>query len=108
MRKKNEDIYHEETEVKENEIATSQEVDKFMPHIESGVEMVDMEPNLGKVVCNEHLNIREAPSTTATIKGIIPRGAIVVIDSEDDKDFYKIVTEAGLDGYAMKKFIEKV
>lgn len=104
MRKKNEDIYHEETEVKENEIATSQEVDKLTPHIESGVESV---PILGKVVCNEHLNIREAPSITATIKGIIPRGVIVVIDSEDDKDFYKIVTEAGLDGYAMKKYIEK-
>lgn len=105
MRKKNEDIYHEETEVKENEITPSQEVDEIPSYVESGVEM---EPNLGKVVCNEHLNIREAPSTTAAIKGIIPRGAIVVIDSEDDKDFYKIVTEAGLDGYAMKKFIEKV
>ena len=104
MRKKNEDIYHEETEVKENEIATSQETDKIPSYVESGVEI---EPILGKVVCNEHLNIREAPSITATIKGIIPRGAIVVIDSEDDKDFYKIVTEAGLDGYAMKKYIEK-
>ena len=104
MGKKNKDIYHEETEVKENEIATSQEVDKIPSYVESGVESV---PILGKVVCDEHLNIREAPSITAPIKGIIPRGAIVVIDSEDDKDFYKIVTEAGLDGYTMKKYIEK-
>lgn len=104
MGKKNKDIYHEETEVKENEIVTNQEVDEIPSYVESGVEI---EPKLGKVICNEHLNIREAPSTTASIKGIIPRGAIVVIDSEDNKDFYKIVTEAGLDGYVMKKFIEK-
>lgn len=105
MRKKNEDIYREETEVKEEEAVTQQEL-KLME--ESPIEQsIEPEPILGKVVCNEHLNIREAPSVTANIKGIIPRGSIVVIDSEDDKDFYKIVTEAGLDGYVMKKFVVK-
>lgn len=52
------------------------------------------------------LNVREDPYPTATILGVISAATeLIVIDEESTKDFYKICTSVGLEGYCMKKFI---
>ena len=53
------------------------------------------------------LNVRRAPSTNATVLCEINRDTKVVIDMEKSKpDWYSICTEAGVDGFCMKKYIE--
>lgn len=63
--------------------------------------------NLGKVVDCVRLNVREEPSTKASVVFEIPVGSMVFIDETCSTDeFYKICTEHGVEGYCMKKFIE--
>lgn len=52
------------------------------------------------------LNLRESPSVSAKVLTIMPPGSEVVIEDENDKDFYK-VSWNGFKGFAMKKFITK-
>ena len=64
------------------------------------------EPIIGIVTNCNKLNVREHPNTTAAILGIISASTeLVIIEEESTKDFYKICTSAGLEGYCMKKFI---
>lgn len=52
------------------------------------------------------LNVREHPNSTAAILGVITASTdLIIIEEESTKDFYKICTSAGLEGYCMKKFI---
>lgn len=63
--------------------------------------------NLGKVVGCVKLNVREEPSTKASVVFEITVGSTVFIDETCSTDeFYKICTEHGVEGYCMKKFIE--
>lgn len=63
--------------------------------------------NLGKVVDCVRLNVREEPSTKASVVFEINVGSTVFIDETCSTDeFYKICTEHGVEGYCMKKFIE--
>lgn len=68
---------------------------------------VEAPKNLGKVVDCVKLNVREEPSTKASVVFEIPVGSTVFIDETCSTDeFYKICTEHGVEGYCMKKFIE--
>lgn len=52
------------------------------------------------------LNVRSDPHPTATILGVVTAATeLIVIKAESTKDFYKICTPAGLEGYCMKKFV---
>ena len=52
------------------------------------------------------LNVRTHPSMLASIVTEIKAGTKVVIDEiESTEDFYKVCTEAGVDGFCVKKFI---
>lgn len=63
--------------------------------------------NLGKVIDCVKLNVREEPSTEASVVFEITVGNTVFIDETGSTDeFYKICTEHGVEGYCMKKFIE--
>lgn len=55
------------------------------------------------------LNVREAPSTKASIISILAAGNVVhIVEEESTEDFYAVHVEVGgveFDGYCMKKFI---
>ena len=53
----------------------------------------------GVVNCDK-LRVRKGPSTDAEILSYLKKGDKVVIESEDDKDFYKIAA-----GFVMKEFV---
>ena len=68
---------------------------------------IEVPKNLGKVVGCVKLNVREEPSTKASVVFEITVGSMVFIDETCSTDeFYKICTEHGVEGYCMKKFIE--
>lgn len=61
---------------------------------------------IGVVTGCENLRVRKGPDASAEISCTIPAGTKVMIDSEEStSDFYAICTEAGIEGYCMKKFI---
>ena len=60
----------------------------------------------GVVVNCAKLNVRKAPSKNADILGVIARYDDVKVDMEEStEDFYKVFTEAGVEGYCVKTFI---
>lgn len=68
------------------------------------------ESKVGIVVNCEKLNIRRSPlkdSDGANIITELLSGIAVVIDEDESTpDFYKVITETGLEGYCMRRFIE--
>lgn len=73
----------------------------------STIPETEVPKNLGKVVDCVKLNVREEPSTKASVVFEITAGSMVFIDETCSTDeFYKICTEHGVEGYCMKKFIE--
>lgn len=59
----------------------------------------DAEVKMGVVNCDK-LRVRKGPSTDAEIISYLKKGDEVVIESEDNKDFYKIAA-----GFVMKEFV---
>lgn len=52
------------------------------------------------------LNVRARPDAKAMILGVITAATeLIITEEEPAKDFYKICTSAGLEGYCMKKFV---
>ena len=69
-------------------------------------EIEEPEPIIGVVTDCTRLNVRARPYSTAMILGVITAATeLIIIEEESTKDFYKICTSAGLEGYCMKKFI---
>lgn len=61
---------------------------------------------IGIVANCSKLNVRECPQLTATILSTITEGTELIINEEEStKDFYKICTPIGLEGYCMKQFV---
>ena len=60
----------------------------------------------GTVIDCHKLNVRRAPSVNATVLCKIARDTVVVIDESKSKnDWYSVCTEAGIEGFCMKKYI---
>ena len=60
----------------------------------------------GVVVDCHKLNVRRAPSVNATVLCKIASDTEVVIDESKSKnDWYSVCTEAGIEGFCMKKYI---
>lgn len=70
-------------------------------------EVVTESPSkVGVVSGCEKLRVRKSPSLTASVICTIKESTVVIIDeSKSTVEFYKICTEAGVEGYCMKKFI---
>lgn len=91
-----------ETPVQE-EIMTEGETET--PVVETPV--VEKKTVMGVVVDCIKLRVRKAPTTSAIVLCEIDCGAEVAIDEKkSNKEFFKVCTEAGVDGYCMKKFIK--
>lgn len=60
----------------------------------------------GVVVDCLRLNVRKAPDPKAEILCAIDAATDLMIDEEQStRDFYKVCTAAGVEGYCMKKFV---
>lgn len=65
------------------------------------------EPKTGIVVDCARLNVRKKPNADAEVVYVIERSDKVMIDEENStKNFYKVCTEVGAEGYCMKQFID--
>lgn len=95
-------IQADETEVdlvKVNEPATN---DEPVAKVEEAVIPVAT----GKVTDCDKLNVRRAPSLNATVVCQIARNADVTIDEDkSNAEWYSVCTEAGVNGFCMKKYI---
>lgn len=73
---------------------------------ENMVGMKPGEPKMGIVVDCKKLNVREQPSSSAAVLGIIPAETELMVDENESTDeFYKILMASGLEGFCMKKYI---
>ena len=89
----------------------TESVEQVENHIEEtpieteSVESAKPEPIEGTVGC-EKLYVRSDATIDSEPVGIINRGSKVFIyEDESTKEFYKVCTATGLEGYCMKKFI---
>lgn len=72
----------------------------------NAVEEVTDETVFGVVSC-EALNVREAPSIDSEVVTILYEKSEVMIDmNTSTEEFYSICTEAGVEGFCMRQFIE--
>lgn len=71
------------------------------------VEETAAEPvrTVGVVSGCEKLNVRNRPSTNATIITTVKKGDELVLDACPSDEFYKVTLANGINGYCMKKFI---
>lgn len=61
---------------------------------------------VGNVKGCTKLRVREKPSTDGVVICEIAENSVVIInEKESTEDFYKVITEAGAEGYCMKKFV---
>ena len=68
--------------------------------------VVEPEPIVGVVSGCAKLRVRNNPSIMGEVICEIKEGTIVIIDEDKSTvEFYKVVTEAGAEGYCMKKYI---
>lgn len=62
---------------------------------------------IGAVTNCSRLNVRAKPDITASVVCVIPKASEVTInEAESTKDFYKVCTAAGAEGFCVKEFIE--
>lgn len=62
----------------------------------------------GTVTCKK-LNVRESRSLEAKILEVIAENQLVVIvDDKESPSWYKVITEAGIEGYCICDFIKLV
>lgn len=60
----------------------------------------------GLIVDCLKLNVRVAPYSDAEVATIIDASANFLVDeSQSTEDFYKVYTEAGAEGYCMRKYV---
>ena len=68
------------------------------------------ESKVGIVANCEKLNLRRSPLKDSDGANIItelhPGVAVVIDEDESTPNFYKVITEDGLEGYCMRQFIE--
>lgn len=88
------------------EIENEPEIDleeKVMPEM---IEEPEEEPVIGIVTDCARLNLRANPSSTSLVLGIVDGGSeLVIIEDEITKDFYKVCTSVGLEGFCMKRYV---
>lgn len=101
----------EEAKVAEQEVVQEEVIHSIMDDYEANVlaeEQKVEEPKTitGTVVDCPRLRVRAAANTNAEVLCEIMVGSKVLItEKESTNEFYKVCTEAGVEGYCMKQFI---
>jgi uncharacterized protein YgiM (DUF1202 family) len=94
-------------ETKEEEVVNTviEETPVVAPVVEPETKVEDDEL-IGVVIDCVKLNVRAEASVNADVVTEISVGTEVMVDIfESTAEFYKVVTEAGVEGFCMKKFI---
>lgn len=104
------EVTEEVTEIVEEENVVDVEPAEAAVEVEEIIEeefTVDAEPVIGVVIESvSKLNVRKSPNANAPVVCTIKPSSKVVIDEEESTlEFYKVCTEAGVEGFCMKKFI---
>lgn len=61
----------------------------------------------GSVTGAVRLNVRSAPRPNAPVAEIIALNDLVQVKTDEThKDFYAVITNSGIEGYCMKKYIK--
>lgn len=87
-----------------------EEINETIENVEESVEPIEQsEPThetiFGLVSC-KLLNVREAPDIEADVLTVLHKDSEVMIDMNQSTDeFYSVCTEAGVEGFCMKEFI---
>lgn len=91
-------------EVKEEVVETVTE--DIIETVEEPVEETP-ETLIGVVSVNgKQLNIRKEPSTNSDRVSVVEDGTVLMIEPDkSSEDWFKIYTEAGVEGFCMKKFV---
>lgn len=95
----------------DKEVVIGQQVTEPEEPITATVPESDLEPEqeksiIGTVTDCLKLRVRKQPNTTAEVLCEIEALSEVQIDEkESTEEFYKVCTEAGIEGFCMKKFI---
>lgn len=64
------------------------------------------EIKIGLVVDCKKLNIRERPAVDAPIIcAVVYQTELMINENESFEEFYKVCTDAGIEGFCMKKFV---
>lgn len=87
---------------------------EFVPAVDVVIEPVAApapapapKPTTGVVTGCSKLNVRVEPETTADIACIIDANSEVKIDrANSTRDWFKVTTASGVDGYCMRKFVK--
>ena len=95
------DIAEEIKDVNETEEVNEIETEAAPEVVEEKVETL-----VGIVTGCKKLNVRKEPAITAEPVCVVAEESIVVIDQELSTDeWYKVYTEAGVEGFCMKKYV---
>lgn len=97
---KNKNEKKDEKVVPVENLETMKDVENDNAAVENDTEKKEDGKVLIGIVNCDKLRVRKGPSTDAEILKYLKKGEEVVIESEDDKDFYKIAA-----GYVMKEYI---
>ena len=92
------------------------EIDELNDSVEDAIEIDDSvsadeiveetESLIGVVSGCAKLNIRKDPIITSEPVCIVPEKSVLLIDSDLSTDeWYKVYTEAGMEGFCMKKYV---
>lgn len=71
-------------------------------------EIPEDDSQIGKVVNCKRLNIRKRPNKDSDPVCVVTEGTVLMIDLKraTTPDWYAVYTEAGVEGYCMKEFVE--
>lgn len=70
------------------------------------MEATQKEPVLGLISDCANLRVRKEPDDKAEVLGTIPVDTEVMIDEDEStREFYKIYTDSGLEGFCMRRFV---
>lgn len=105
--KKNDNAKVEENKIPENEEVKEEVIHSIMDDYMEEKSSVEEVTPINSVVANcQKLRVRSAANTNSEILCEIAADTKVIIDKKNStNEFYKICTEAGVEGYCMKQFI---
>jgi len=90
----------------ENEIIEEATVNSEIESTGDEVKTEEKRPVIGLVFDCARLNVRKKPKLSAEVIAEIPLNSKVEIDeSKSTDDWFKVCTEAGIEGFCMKKFV---
>lgn len=113
LAKKNYSQYYKNSKNEETVVERAAEPE-FVPAVDVVIEPVAApapapapKTTTGVVFGCSKLNVRVEPETTADIACIIDANSEVKIDrANSTKDWFKVTTASGVDGYCMRKFVK--